>query len=79
MIMSNLSNQVKVECHIGAFIGTDSSRGGGSLVNKIKGGTYTDEQFCSLSLEENQRVLKLRKEAKKKKKEKWKIAESKRR
>ena len=49
-IVSNLSNQAKAEHHV-AFISTDGS-GGGSLVDKIKGGTYTDEQFCSLSPEE---------------------------
>ena len=49
-IVLNLSNQAKAERHV-AFVGTDAG-GGGSLVDKIKGGTYTDEQFCSLSPEE---------------------------
>jgi hypothetical protein len=46
--------------------------GGRSLVNKIKGGSYTDKQFWSLSPEEKKWVLKLCKEAKKKKHEKRK-------
>jgi len=41
------------------------------LVNKIKGGSYTDEQFQSLSPEEKKRVLKFRDETKKKKGDKW--------
>jgi hypothetical protein len=40
---------------------------GGSLVDKIKGGSYTDEQFQSLSPEEKKRVHQLREDVKKKK------------
>jgi hypothetical protein len=66
-IVSNLSNQAKAERHI-AFVGTDGGGGGGSgsLVDRIKGGTYTDEQFRSLSPEEKKRVQKLRNEEKRK-------------
>jgi fructose-1,6-bisphosphatase len=49
-LVSNFSNQAKVERHV-AFVGTNGGRGG-SLVDKIKGGTYTNEQFRSLSPEE---------------------------
>jgi hypothetical protein len=66
-IVSNLSTQAKVEHHV-AYVGTDGGGGGGSLVDRIKGGTYTDEQFRSLSPEEKRRVQKLREEANKKKK-----------
>jgi hypothetical protein len=48
------------------------------LVDKIKGGSYTDEQFRSLSPDEKKRVLKLREEVKKKKSDKRK-AQKKRR
>ena len=65
-IVSNLSNQAKAERHV-AFVGTEGGGGGGSLVDRIKGGTYTDEQFRSLSPEEKKRVQKLRNEEKKKK------------
>ena len=37
------------------------------MVNRIKGGTYTDEQFCSLSPEERKHVQKLRNEERRKK------------
>ena len=63
-IVSNLSNQAKAERHI-ALVGTEGGGGGGSLVNRIKGGTYTDEQFRSLSLEEKKRVQMLRNDKKK--------------
>ena len=43
-----------------------------SLFDKIKGGTYTDEQYRSLSDHDNKRVQKLREEARGKKKEKRK-------
>jgi hypothetical protein len=62
-IMSNLSNQAKAERHV-AFVGTEGGGGGGSLVDRIKGGTYTDEQFRSLSSEEKKRVQTLRNDEK---------------
>jgi hypothetical protein len=75
-IITNLGNQAKVERHVAAV--HTGGGGGGSLVDKIKGGSYTNEQFRSLSPEEKKQVLKLREEAKKKKSEKWK-AQKKRR
>ena len=75
-IITNLGNQAKAERHIAAV--HTGGGGGSSLVDKIKGGSYTDEQFRSLSAEEKKRVLKLREEAKKKKSEKRK-AQKKRR
>jgi hypothetical protein len=76
MIVSNLGNQAKAEWHI-SVVHTGGG-GGGSLVNKIKGGSYTDEQFQSLSPEDKKRVLKFREEVKKKKSQKRK-AQKKRR
>jgi hypothetical protein len=76
--VSNLSNQAKAEHHV-AFVGTEGGVSGGSLVDRIKGGTYTDEQFCSLSPEEKKRVQRLRNEEKKKKGNKDKRKERKRR
>jgi hypothetical protein len=75
-IIMNLGNQAKAERHVAAV--HTGGGGGGSLVDKIKGGSYTDEQFHSLSPEEKKRVLKLCDEAKKKKSEKQK-AQKKRR
>jgi hypothetical protein len=48
-IITNLGNQAKAERHIAAV---HTGGGGSSLVDKIKGGSYTDEQFRSLSPEE---------------------------
>jgi hypothetical protein len=67
-IIINLGNQAKAEWHIVAV--HTGGGGGGSLVDKIKGGSYTDEKFQSLSPEEKKRVLKFRDEAKKKKSQK---------
>jgi hypothetical protein len=75
-IITNLGNQAKAEWHIAAV--HTGGGGGGSLVDKIKGGSYTDEQFQSLSPEEKKCVLKFREEAKKKKSQKRK-AQKKRR
>ena len=77
-IVSNLSNQAKTERHV-AFVGTEGGGGGGSLVDRIKGGTYTDEQSRSLSPEEKKRVQRLRNEEKKKKGNKDKCKERRRR
>jgi hypothetical protein len=67
-IVSNLANQSKAERHVAAVI-TDGGGGSGghSLVDRIKAGSYTDEQFRSLSPDEKKRVQKLRDEAKKRK------------
>jgi hypothetical protein len=77
-IVSNLSNQAKAERQV-AFVGTEGGGGGSSLVDRIKGGTYTDEQFRSLSPEEKKRVQRLRNEEKKKKGNKDKRKERRRR
>jgi hypothetical protein len=77
-IVLNLSNQAKAEHHV-AFVGTEGGGGGGSLVDRIKGGTYTDKQFHSLSPEEKKRMQKLRHEEKKKKDNKEKCKEHRRR
>jgi hypothetical protein len=63
-LVTTLGNQAKVERHVSVI--KTGSGGGGSLVDKIKGGSYTDEQFHSLSPEEKKRVTQLREEAKKK-------------
>ena len=60
--------EMKAERHIASVHmdggkGGDRGGGGSSLVDKIKGGNYTDKQFHSLSPEEKQRVQK---------KEQWK-------
>jgi hypothetical protein len=49
-IITNLGNQAIAERQIAAV--HTGGGGGGSLVDKIKGGSYTDEQFQSLSQEE---------------------------
>jgi hypothetical protein len=77
MIVTNLGNQAKAERHV-AMVNTGGGGGGRSLVDKIKGGSYTDEQFRSLSPEEKKCVLKLREEAKKKKREKRKAQKQRR-
>jgi hypothetical protein len=63
-LVTTLGNQAKVERHVSAV--KTGGGGGGSLVDKIKGGSYTDEQFHSLSPEEKKHVTQLREEAKKK-------------
>jgi hypothetical protein len=70
-IVQNMAAQSKSERHISS-VATDGGGKGGSLVDKIKGGSYSDEQFCSLSPEEKRRVHKLRDKAMKKEKEKEK-------
>jgi hypothetical protein len=75
-IIRNLGNQAKAEQHIVAV--HTGGGGGGSLVDKIKGGSYTDEQFQSLSLEEKKRVLMFCEEAKKKKSWKQKVQKKRR-
>ena len=62
-IVMNTANQAKAERHV-ASVSTD---GGGSLVDKIQGGSYSAEQYHSLSPEEKKRVQKLRDDAKKQK------------
>jgi hypothetical protein len=75
-IVTNLGNQAKAERHVVAA--RTSGGGGGSLVDKIKGGSYTDEQFQSWSPKEKKRVLKFCEEAKKKKSQKRKVQKKRR-
>jgi hypothetical protein len=70
-IVSSLANQAKAERNVSS-VQTGGGGGVGSLVNTIKGGTYTAEQFRSLTPEEKKRVQRLREEAKNKKKDKRK-------
>ena len=76
-IVQNMAAQTKSERHISSAV-TDGGSKGMSLVDRIKGGSYSDEQFRLLSPEEKKRVQKLRDEAKKKKKEKVKDRKNKR-
>ncbi len=71
-VVQNLAAQSKAERHISSVV----TEGGGksSLVDKIRGGAYSDEQYKSLSSEDKRRVQKYRDEARKKKKDKRKIA-----
>jgi hypothetical protein len=63
-VVQNLAAQSKAKRHI-LLVVTD--RGGkSSLVDKIKGGAYSDEQYKSLSAEDKQGVQKFRDEARKK-------------
>ena len=67
-IVSNMANQAKAERHVAAVnTGGGGGGGGSSLVDTIKDGNYTDDQFRALSPEEKRRVQKLRDEAKKRK------------
>ena len=75
-VVQNLAAQSKAERHISSVV----TEGGGksSLVDKIKGGAYSDEQYKSLSSEDKRRVQKYRDEARKKKKDKRKDRKNKR-
>ena len=73
-ILQTMTEQVKLErnvssasCSGGGSRGNGDSDRGKSLVDKIKGGTYSKEQFESLSPEQKNRVKQYREEAKKKK------------
>ena len=69
-IVQNMAAQSKAERHV-SLVATEGSGGrGGSLVDRIKGGTYSDEQYRSLSEHDKKRVQKFREEAKKKKRDK---------
>jgi hypothetical protein len=79
-VVQNMSAQMKSERQVSsATIGDGGGgRGSSSLVDRIKGGAYSDEQFRSLSSEDKRRVQKYRDEAKKKKKAKNKDRKEKR-
>jgi hypothetical protein len=78
-VVQNMSAQMKSERHVSSATTADGGgRGGSSLVDRIKGGAYSDEQFRALSSEDKRRVQKYRDEAKKKKKAKNKDRKEKR-
>ena len=79
-IVQNMAAQSKAERHVSS-VSTEGGGGkgsGGSLVDRIKGGTYTDEQYRSLSDQEKKRIQKFRAEAQQKKKDKRKKGKDKR-
>jgi hypothetical protein len=66
-----MQQQSKLERHVSSVTksgGRGAGGGGGSLVDRIKGGSYSREQFSLLTQEEKDRVAKYRTEAAKKKK-----------
>ena len=77
-IVQNMAAQSKAERHVSSVMTDGGAKGGNSLVDKIKGGTYTDEQYRSLSDNEKKRIQKYREEAQKKKKDKRKKSRDKR-
>lgn len=76
-IVQNMAAQSKSERNVSSAT-TDGGGKNGSLVDRLKGGTYTDEQYRSLSDHEKKRVQKFREEAKNKKKDKRKARKDKR-
>jgi hypothetical protein len=71
-LVANMSNGAKSS---GERTASSATRGGGggdnsALINRVKGGQYTDAQFRSFSKEEKDRVARYREESKKKKKKK---------
>lgn len=78
-VVQNMSAQMKSERQVSSATTADGGgRGGSALVDRIKGGAYSDEQFRALSSEDKRRVQKYREEAKKKKKAKNKDRKEKR-
>lgn len=77
-----MAAQSKAERHV-LSVSTDGSGKGSSLFDRIKGGSYSDEQFRSLSEHNQKRVQKFHGDTKKKKgkrkgrKEKRKLAKAK--
>jgi hypothetical protein len=79
-VVQNMSAQMKSERQVSSATTADGGggRGGSALVDRIKGGAYSDEQFRALSSEDKRRVQKYRDEAKRKKKAKNKDRKEKR-
>jgi hypothetical protein len=78
-VVQNMSAQMKSERQVSSAMSDGGNRGGGSsLVDRVKGGAYSDEQFRSLSAEDKKRVQKYRDDAKKKRKVKAKDRKDKR-
>jgi hypothetical protein len=64
-LVETMTQQEKMERNVSSA--TRGGGGGKSLVDKIKGGSYSKEQFESLTKEEKERVAQYREEAQKKK------------
>ena len=80
-LVHTMQQQSKLERHVSSVTksgGRGAGGGGGSLVDKIKGGSYSRKQFNSLTQEEKDRVAKYRAEANKKKRSKKHEKEKKR-
>jgi hypothetical protein len=81
-IVQNTGNQAKLERNVSAARtgngGGGSGLEGSALVDKMKGGSYSDAQWGGLSQGQKERVLKYREEAKAKKKGKAKARAKKR-
>jgi hypothetical protein len=75
-VVQNMSAQTKAERHVLSAM-TERS-GKGSLIDKIKGGAYSDEQYRSLSSEDKRCFQIFCDEAKKKKKDEAKQRKDKR-
>jgi hypothetical protein len=79
-LVANMSNRAKSS---GERNASSATRGGGgdnsALIDKVKGGQYTDAQFRSFTKEEKDRVARYCEEHKKKKKGKRKARNAKRR
>jgi hypothetical protein len=81
-LVENTSVQVKTERNVSSAHrngGGGEGSPNGSLVDRIKGGQYSSEQFKSLTKEEKDRVARYREESKKKKSAKKKSKAHKRR
>jgi hypothetical protein len=76
-VVQNMTAQAKSERQVSSA-STDGHSRGSTLVDRVKGGTYTDEQYRALSAEDKRRVQKYRDEAKRKKKSKTKDKRDKR-
>jgi hypothetical protein len=78
-VVQNMSAQTKSERQVlSAATDGGGGRGGSSVVDRIKGGAYSDEQFRALSPDDKRRVQKYRDDAKKKKRSKNKDRKEKR-
>jgi hypothetical protein len=77
-VVQNMSAQMKSERQVSSTVSDGGGRGGSNLVDRIKGGAYSDDQFRALSAEDKRRVQKYRDEAKRKKKAKNKDRKDKR-
>ncbi len=78
-VVQNMTAQTKSERQVSSAMTDGGNRGGGSsLVDRVKGGAYSDEQFRSLSSEDKKRVQKFPDEAKKKRRMKNKDRKEKR-